>query len=71
MEDYPLGIEEIKQVLDSYKRFLTQLSTGQGSLTFVGIMKAFDAFNAKIAREFHLFEVTDAATSEVTLASGD
>jgi len=69
MEDYPLGIDEVGQVLDSYKRFLTQLSAKQGSLPFVGIMKEFDAFNAKIAREFRLFEATDPATSEVALAS--
>lgn len=69
MEDYPLGIEEIIRLLDSYKRFLTRLSTGRGSLPFEGIMKEFDAFNAKIAREFRLFEVTDTVPSEVALAS--
>jgi len=69
VEDYPLGIGEILQVLDLYKRFLTQLSTGRGSLPFKGIMKEFDAFNAKIAREFRLFEVTDTASSGVALAS--
>jgi flagellar protein FlaI len=71
LEDYPLDIQEVEQVLTSFKRFLAQLFTKQGSLCFEEVMGEFDAFNARIAREFHLFEVKNVPRSEVTLPRGE
>jgi len=66
--DYPLNIEEVKQLLASHRLFLTELSSKRGSLSFKEIMEEFDTFNAKVARKFHIFEAKSTSKSEVTLA---
>ncbi|MBO3802510.1 MAG: type II/IV secretion system ATPase subunit [Candidatus Brockarchaeota archaeon] len=65
MEEYPLRREEVDLVLDSYKRFLSELYSKRGRLAFSDVVKRFDSFNAKI---FGAFLETNRAPSREAVA---